>query len=106
MTVSTAAALLTMMHERLSDLLLPPVKWDVLTIQGPTQAAIAVPLPILLIQLPSLIDRVLIKLRTVESGVNSVKGFLLAMLYVLSYFIIKYKVALSKISLLEYWPVR
>lgn len=50
-------------------------------------------------------DRVLIKLRTVDSAVNSVKGFLFAMLYVLSYFIIRYKVAFSKISLLEYWPV-
>lgn len=63
-----------------------------------------VPLPILLIQLPFIIDRVLILLRTVESGVNSVTGF--AMLYVLSYFIIRSKVVISKISLLEYWPGR
>lgn len=62
-----------------------------------------VPLPILLIQLLFIIDRVLILLRTVESGVNSVTGFLFAMLYVLSYFIIRYKVVISKISLLKYW---
>lgn len=84
---------------------LPPVKWDALIIQGPSQAAIAVPLPILLLQLPFIMDRVLIKLRTVDSAVNSVKGFLFAMLYVLSYFIIRYKVVFNKISLLEYWPV-
>lgn len=43
MTVSTTTALLAVMHERLSGLLFPPVNWDVLTIQGPTQAAIDSP---------------------------------------------------------------